>query len=292
MRRAPWGHAAWSLRETAAQSKTKVMKIETAQSPDPNRFAFEAIAERYAEHWHLHPPERVLLQRLRGRWQDTDMLDLGVGAGRTAFTFAAIARSYVGIDYSPRMIEISRRVIGEDDQVRFEVCDARDLSRFRTRSFHVVMYSFNGIDCVGHDDRLTVLHQIRRVIADDGILFFSSHSLEVLPLRARFRRPTLRSPARSMYYSLRAVDEAARLWRANRHLDLDAARRRGWVVHRDEASMGRANTYYGSLPTALKQIADSGFAATEVLDTDGVPINPQGAGDASLWRSYFCSPLN
>ncbi len=93
-----------------------------------NRSKFDAIAEHYAQHWHLHPPERTLLERQRGHWHESDMLDIGVGGGRTSFTFAAITRSYVGVDYSPRMIDISRRVIGEDERVRFEVCDARDLA--------------------------------------------------------------------------------------------------------------------------------------------------------------------
>ena len=33
------------------------------------------------------------------------VLDLGVGAGRTSYTFAAIAGEYVGVDYAPTMIE-------------------------------------------------------------------------------------------------------------------------------------------------------------------------------------------
>ena len=56
-------------------------------------------------------------------------LDLGMGAGRTAYTFAAVARSYIGVDYPPRKVARSRERLGESADATVLGGDARDLSR-------------------------------------------------------------------------------------------------------------------------------------------------------------------
>ena len=109
---------------------------------------WERLSGVYATQLALTPPERVLLNRLRGRWAETDMLDLGVGAGRTAYTFAAITRDYVGLDFAPGMIERARRAVPEDEHTHFAVQDVRDLSPWHGRGFGVVLFSFNGLDAV------------------------------------------------------------------------------------------------------------------------------------------------
>jgi ubiquinone/menaquinone biosynthesis C-methylase UbiE len=143
---------------------------------DQNREIMDRNADRYLER-HLTPPERLLLKSLKSRWCRIDMLDLGMGAGRTAYTFAAVARSYVGVDYSPRMVALSRANIGESSDVRFLEGDARDLSMFDIASFDVVLFSFNGIDAVDHEDRRRILREVRRVLRPEGVFYFSSHSL-------------------------------------------------------------------------------------------------------------------
>ena len=40
------------------------------------------------------------------------MLDIGVGAGRTGYTFAPLVQRYVGLDYSPQMVAWARRLLG------------------------------------------------------------------------------------------------------------------------------------------------------------------------------------
>jgi ubiquinone/menaquinone biosynthesis C-methylase UbiE len=80
------------------------------------------------------------------------MLDLGIGAGRTAYTFAAITRRYVGVDYSPKMIELCRDQFPEGPSVKFIVGDASDLSlsgqRLSSTSSFSASIVFNSIDYV------------------------------------------------------------------------------------------------------------------------------------------------
>jgi ubiquinone/menaquinone biosynthesis C-methylase UbiE len=56
-----------------------------------------------------------------------NMLDIGVGGGRTTKYFFPLAKEYVGIDYSPEMIQACKKKFPE---LRFEVADVRNLSLF------------------------------------------------------------------------------------------------------------------------------------------------------------------
>ena len=241
----------------------------------PEVRTWERLSGAYATQLALTPPERVLLSRLRGRWAEIDMLDLGVGAGRTAYTFAAITRDYVGLDFAPGMIERARRVVPEDARTHFAVHDARDLSPWHGRGFGVVLFSFNGLDAVPPEDRDAVVGEVRKVIADDGLFAFSAHSLDALPFEVSLRRPSLHAPIRTTYRSAR---RAIGLARANRQVDLARARARGWTLVRDEAHDFSLVLCYVSAAHQVAQLASAGFEHCEVLDMRGRPVDPEAPG--------------
>jgi SAM-dependent methyltransferase len=119
----------------------------------------------------IDPGERAGFARVRGDARRGAVLDIGVGGGRTAAILLAETQSYLGVDYTPAMIDICR---AKYPQARFEVADARDLSRFSDGEFSLVVFSYNGIDSVGEADRRLVLADERRVLAPGGAFFFSS----------------------------------------------------------------------------------------------------------------------
>lgn len=254
--------------------------------------ANHAVYERHPQAYdsrELQRPERVLLRRFRGRWPEMTMLDIGVGSGRTAYTFAAITKRYVGIDYSPVMVELSRERIGEDETTRFEVCDARDMAQTLGERFDLVLFSFNGLDSVGHEDRLRILSQAREVVKDDGRFFFSSHSIATLPMRANF--PELRPlhPVRSAYTVVRAARLAWKLERANR--GARGWERRGWAQLRDDAHDFQGLWYYVLPEYQVTQLGEAGFSVVEVYDVDGRPVSPSSPGRGP-WLHYLCAPLS
>ena len=255
---------------------------------DRNRALYARDAESYLGR-ELHPPEQVLLQLLRGRWHEISMLDVGVGAGRTSYTFSAVAKDYVGVDYSPEMIELSKRSIGERESVRFLVCDARDMSVMDDAAFDVVLFSFNGIDSVDERDRVVVLHEVRRLLKPDGCFFFSSHSLNALPFSYSFPPVLLRSPARSAYGLLRAIRQNALRLRLNQSLDLAALRERGWGLVRDEAHNGELTSFYASPEYHVQQLEDTGFRVTCVYDLSGRPVESLSSA-RDHWLHYLCEP--
>ncbi len=117
--------------------------------------------------------EQLATESIAGEMAGKRILDLGVGAGRTVPFLRAISEDYVGVDFSAEMVDASRRKYPD---VRIEVGDARDLSRFTDGSFDLVVFSWNGIDAVDHDDRALVLREVARVLSSEGVFLFSTHN--------------------------------------------------------------------------------------------------------------------
>jgi SAM-dependent methyltransferase len=217
------------------------------------------------------------------------MLDLGVGAGRTAHTFAALTKSYVGIDYAARMIDLSREAVREDARVRFEVGDARDLSRFQSGQFGFVLFSHNGIDYGSYRDRSGMLSEIHRVLAHDGRFLFSSHSLEALPFRFVIPPISPHRLLRSVYSLGREIRYWLREVSMNRHLDLDEAHRRGWALVRDRAHGFSIASMYVQPQKQVAQLEANGFSVTDVMDPTGHSVDPARPG-RSPFLHYLCRP--
>ena len=258
------------------------MTVETAEH---NAISYSEDVDEYAGKTQLDPPELAVLRHLRGRWDSLSVLDLGVGAGRTAHTLAAICGDYVGVDYVAPMIEVARRAIPEDERTSFHVGDARDLSFLGERRFGLVLFSYNGLDAVEHDDRLAILAQMRERTAADGLCVFSSHSLRAVPLEA----PKLRRPKWTSLYSIAEavgdVQRRLRIQRINRSIDIGAARRRGWaqIVDEEPAYV----TYYVDPETQRQQLEAVGLELIEILDRGGRRVSPDAAR-SDVWLHYLC----
>lgn len=101
------------------------------------------------------------------------MLDIGIGGGRTTAYLKNLAKKYIGIDYSENLVDAAKKKFPDAD---LRVADARDLSEFNANQFDFIVFSFNGIDYVGLDDRNKILNEINRVLKPGGIFFFSTHN--------------------------------------------------------------------------------------------------------------------
>ena len=137
------------------------------------------VAEHYAALNYLSPCERALFEaHLR---PGIDILDLGVGGGRTTEYLSSIARRYVGVDYAPEMVAICR---AKYPQLEFQTADAADLSTFADGSFDAVVFAFNGLDYIPSDEnRGKCLQECRRVLRMEGTLIFSTHNPRAILIR-------------------------------------------------------------------------------------------------------------
>jgi SAM-dependent methyltransferase len=150
--------------------------------------------ERYqALHGWLDKGEYAALSSVASEVRGLPLLDLGVGAGRTASLMRLLTDAYVGVDWSSEMVEVCRR---EHPGLDIRTGDARDLSAFASSTFKFVLFSFNGLDSIDQDGRQRVVSEAHRVLQPDGILGYST-----LSLQGSFygQRPWHQAPWRSSY---------------------------------------------------------------------------------------------
>lgn len=256
---------------------------------DANQEIFNRVADSYVD-LALKPAERAVLARLGGSLPELEMLDIGVGSGRTGYTFAAVVRRYVGLDYSPRMIERARQLLGAAANTELIVGDARDLST-AGGPFDFVLFSFNGIDAVGNEDRERILSEVRAVLKPGGQFLFSSHSLGALPLATKKPRSARfgGSRAYALYARLADVRYGRRVAKVNASLDLGAARRRGWVVVQGIGHDFTLDDYYVDPVFQVEQLASAGLEVVAVYDIRGEEIELPYAG-RDAWLDYLCRP--
>lgn len=134
----------------------------------------EVVREFSTWDW-IEPGEEFLIERVEDKIVDRRILEIGVGAGRLVKRLRQISRNYIGMDYSPEMVEVCRKRF---PGVVFFCSDARDLNQIQNESIALVVFSFNGIDYVPHDDRLHIMDEVWRVLAKHGFFLFSSHNIE------------------------------------------------------------------------------------------------------------------
>jgi SAM-dependent methyltransferase len=151
------------------------------------------VAAHYAALNYLTPCEKLLFRSYIKRGMN--VLDLGVGGGRTTSYLSRVASRYVGVDYSEAMVRACRKKFPDLD---FLLADASDLSVFEDSSFDAIVFSFNGLDYVLPDARRArCLRECCRVLRPSGVLIFSSHNPRSILLRADWNREKLRAFAQS-----------------------------------------------------------------------------------------------
>jgi SAM-dependent methyltransferase len=224
------------------------------------RYASTALPRAYARSEGLQAPERVLLGLIEEDVRGAPILDLGVGAGRTTRYLRSLSDDYLGVDYSPTMVAACRRRYPD---ARFAVLDARSLREFEAERFGLVMFSFNGLDCIDHRDRMDVLLQIRRILRPGGWFLFSSHNRDA-PVE-RYHLPPFygsRNPARLVVRAGAWTIAAARAARNRRRLRQDEYETESYAIRNDRAHEYSLLTYYVRTVDQFAQLREAGFVAS------------------------------
>jgi SAM-dependent methyltransferase len=119
---------------------------------------------------YLDDGEQLALNYVAEHSYAPDVLDIGVGGGRTVPLMKRFCGRYTGIDYASELIAICQRRFPKETLIEM---DARELT-FANKSFDVVAFSNNGIDSVGFSDRMLILEQAYRVLRPCGFFVFSA----------------------------------------------------------------------------------------------------------------------
>jgi SAM-dependent methyltransferase len=152
-----------------------------------NRGAFSdpGVVAAYSAMADLTAAEDILFSKYLAAGMD--VLDLGVGAGRTTASLRSLGGRYVAIDFSAEMVAAATRSHPGAD---IREGDASDLSAFSDGSFDAVVFSFNGIDNLFPDAlRRRCVSECVRVLTDRGVFIFSSHNAGFWLKPFRPRRP-------------------------------------------------------------------------------------------------------
>jgi SAM-dependent methyltransferase len=255
--------------------------IASALARDGNQMFWgqQGAPQLYAGRSALYPPEHIILSRIARDCQGRPILDLGVGAGRTTAALLGVSADYLGIDYSPAMIQHCRE---QFPGVAFRHDDVRDLGQLRERHYALIMFSFNGLDYISHDERLKSLRRLATLLASDGWFVFSSHNrlCRVLPpwdLRNLTAGPVKKLPGRLWAYC-----QGVMAYRANRGKEYEAP---DHALRIDNAFNYGLVTYYISPTDQLAQLRASGFAPVNAFGMNGDLVDASGSPTDS-WLYY------
>jgi ubiquinone/menaquinone biosynthesis C-methylase UbiE len=220
----------------------------------------------------LQVPEQEILRRLEPQLATARLLDVGVGGGRTSVHLLPRVREYVGIDYAPRMIAACQRRFPRHRDA-FRVGDARALSDHPSGAYDIVLFSYNGLDYLSHEDRIAALAELRRVTRPGGWFCMSSHNIETLNVRI---------PPRP--FSLAKLRNALVLRMLNPGRDWNER-----APHTRVRDLPRTVTYHVSAAEHARQLAAAGFADLQILDLSGTHLDLDAASRSKdAWLYYLC----
>jgi ubiquinone/menaquinone biosynthesis C-methylase UbiE len=275
------------IRQYANKVKGMLREFKAVFREPDNRAAYSGAAtiREFMADNALQAPEQAVLNKL-GPWlTDRRMLDIGVGAGRTALHFAPLVGSYVGIDYAQPTIEAcTARNDIRGDNVDLALGDVRDLSRYKSGEFDLVLFSYNGLDSVSHDDRLAALAEMRRVTNPSGFLCFSSHNLLAVDIVFRLR-PDQRVNPYSLALGVVRLVLPRLVNRSPRKLGLEP-----YAMVREGGLGLRMLTYYIRPSQQIAQLRSFGLQPIGVYGLDGRNIAIEAAdGARDVWLYYLAS---
>jgi ubiquinone/menaquinone biosynthesis C-methylase UbiE len=146
-----------------------------------NVYSNNSVIRHYAKYKGLQKPEAEIFQKLSNNLKQMDVLDIGIGGGRTTHFLMDKVKSYTGIDFSKGMIDFCKlKFKNGGENFALEVCDVRDLSIFPDEKFDLILFSFNGLDNINHEERIKSVSEIKRICKKGGYFCFSSHNLNNL----------------------------------------------------------------------------------------------------------------
>lgn len=241
-------------------------------------YATEESVGVYGARSGLQPGEARVLAQLGVDVAGQSLLDIGVGGGRTTSALEGVVGSYVGLDYVPELVSEARRRF---PHARISQGDARSLD-FEDGTFDVVLFSFNGIDGVGHQDRLRVLAEVRRVLRPGGLFWFSSHNRGW----SRFHRLPWQGRPRLGRVMLKKSLEAWRSRANRRRLRPMEEVTDDYAIVNDEAHGYGLLLYYVDAASQVAQLERAGFTDVRVFDQTGEAAEPTAASPESIWMHY------
>lgn len=226
--------------------------------------------------------ELTLLVRYR-RALSGAVLELGSRGDRLTGLLAANSKSLIGLGRSTPTVELCRSL---HPTAKFLERDIRDLDSFEDGQFEGIVAGHAELDLLGDAQRRLLLDRLRRIIAPDGVLIFSSHNLGCESL--------VPAPGRHLgWHPLRAVSRLARTPRALRNramLGRLQQREHGYAILNTPAEDYSLLHYHISRDGQERQLREHGFLMLECLRPDGAVVGEGSFAYGSHRLHYAATP--
>jgi SAM-dependent methyltransferase len=238
----------------------------------------------------LTPAEVILLVRYREKFAGR-VLDVGCGGGRVLGFLVELGGDVHGVDLSPAMVAYCQRLY---PRASVRVGDMAELGRTESVPYDAVFAGANIIDVFDDGERRRVLSELRRIVADDGILVFSTHNLAWLDghpdaishesadgaadSRGRAAALASRLVGRPPADVIRLARRIPRRFRNRRRLASMERRTADYAIVNDEALDYALLHYYIRRDDQARQLKEEGYELLECLDADGRRVAPGEVG--------------
>ncbi|HVX05217.1 MAG TPA: class I SAM-dependent methyltransferase [Rhodanobacteraceae bacterium] len=235
--------------------------------------------ERQYRNLTLMQAEAIALLRHQPAFAGKDILDIGVGTGRTSIYLAPLARRYQATDYSPVMVRHMQRTMPE---IQVLQADMRHMPQLADASFDFVLASNCVFDASGHEDRIETLREIHRLLRPDGLLVFSTHNRNWVHA---LRGPRLRRSRNPVTQALMGLHWMRSVVHHRRLRNLQAFTDEYAILN--DGAHDFALMHYNIDPDRQRQqLAGQGFDTLEVLDEHGHTRLPGDPAPDCAWLLY------
>ncbi len=109
------------------------------------------------------------------------VVDIGCGTGRVLWGLQDIAGMRIGVDFSERHVDVTRKVLKDTG---IFLANAKNMN-FRDNLFDCVLCVYNTFGNLG-DDKVSVLREMQRIVKPDGRIILSVYSDNALDTQLRF----------------------------------------------------------------------------------------------------------